>query len=125
KQTTAHAARNKGEQQTIVPSVAEPARGCSANKAEHASCREEPRSGDLCEAVIDASRDQVRADQPVDRGPANKVAAGDQPKIARSRPRSQCPKGDGHRVAVRRWRAGKGAIGTGTVGRQAEILRTV
>ena len=43
-----------------------------------------PGAGDFGDAVVDAGRDQVRADQPVGRGAADEEGAGQQPEVAHS-----------------------------------------
>ena len=85
---------------------------------------EQARAGDLAQPVIDAGRDQMRADQAVGRGATDEIAAGDQPEIARAHA-GRRGRGTPPRADCRSDRRRPAAIRLAAIGGKAEILRPV
>ena len=92
------------QQKPVIPAVAEPAGDRPADEREDPGCGEEAGALDLGEAVIDAGRDQMRADQAVGRGAADEIAPGD-----RQKSRERTPLASARNATATGLPAGRGA----------------
>ena len=89
------------EQDAAVDAVAEIARAGGADEVEDRHRGEQARRHDFRDAVVDAGRNEVRADQPVGRGAADEERAGEQIEVAVAQAEAQRAERVADRIAGR------------------------